>query len=63
METMQLNTSFPRSNKYLLSPIGVIALKISPSKEISGEGKNGSGKRLGSAAHRRKPNRESINVD
>ena len=61
-EIIQFNTSFPRSQKYLFSPRGVIALKISQNKEITGEEKNGGEKGVGSAAHRRKTNRESIKV-
>ena len=57
-----MNNSFPRSQKYLLSLRGVIALKIFQKEEISGEEKYGGGKGVGSAAHQRKANRESINL-
>ena len=53
-EIIQLNVSFPRIQKYLLSPRRVMVLKIPQNKEITGEGKNGGRKRVGSAAHRRK---------
>ena len=46
-----MNNSFPRSQKYLLSYRGDIALKIFQNEEISGEEKNGGGKGVGSAAH------------
>ena len=39
-----------------------MAIKISQNEEICGGGKNGGKKGVGSAIHRRRANRESINI-
>ena len=39
-----------------------MAIEIPQKKEISGGGKNAGKKGIGSAIHRRKANRESINI-
>ena len=39
-----------------------MAIEVPQNEEISGGGKNGGRKRLGSAIHRRRTNRRSINI-
>ena len=55
-EMTQSNTYSPWGQKYLLSPRGVMAVEVPESKEISGRGRNGEGKGVGFAIHRRRAN-------
>ena len=58
----QLKTSSLRWKKYLLSLRGVTAIKVPQNEEIFGGGKNGKGKGVGSAIHRKRANKESIKI-
>ena len=54
--------SFHGGRKHLLIPRGVMAIEVPQKEEISGGGKNGGRKGVGSAICRRRANRESIKI-
>ena len=53
----QSNSSSPRSQKYLRSPRGVMAVEVPQNEESSVKGKG-----VGSGVRRRRANRGSINI-
>ena len=56
------NTSSPRDQKYLFSPRGVMAIEVPQNEYISGGGKNGNDKTVGSAIYRIRAKRKSVNI-
>ena len=61
-EMTQSNTSFLQGRMYFLSPRGVMAIEVPQNEEISGEGKNGGRKGVGSAIRWKRANKGSVHI-